>query len=70
MGNDIDIIGCNDGDNGRSCAYHVVCGTNLHIGNVLIFRWAVIPINDEAEEVIKAFVIRDGSQACYVGFLL
>ena len=69
MGNDVDVVGCDDGDNGRSCASHIVCGTHLHTGDVIIFRWAVIPINDEAEEVIKAFVIRDGSQACHVGFL-
>lgn len=41
MGNDIDVVGCDDEDNGRSCACHVVCGTDLHIGDVLIFRWVL-----------------------------
>ena len=57
MGNDVDVVGCDDGDNGRSCASHIVCGTHLHTGDVIIFRWAVIPINDEAEEVIKTFIV-------------
>jgi len=69
MGNDVDVVGCDDGSNGRSCASHVVCGTHLKVGDVVIFRWAVIPFNDEAEEVIEVYVIRDGSQACHVGFL-
>jgi len=69
MGNDIDVVRCGDGDNGRSYASHIICGTHLKVGDVLIFRWAVILINDKAEEVIEVYVIRDRSQARHVGFL-
>ena len=36
----------------------------------IVFRWQVVSAeNDELEEVIKAFIIRDGSQECHVGYL-
>jgi hypothetical protein len=67
---DVDVVGCDEGTNGRSCLNHDVCGSQIQIGDILVFRWKVIPTdNDEIEEVIKAFIIKDGSQECHVGYL-
>jgi hypothetical protein len=65
----VDIIGCDEGSDGRSCISHEVCGKFVQVGDILVLRWEVIPIGDDIEEVIKAHVIRDGSQECHIGYL-
>jgi hypothetical protein len=66
---DIDIVGCNDGKNGRNCFCHEICGKHITVDNVVVFRWEVIPINNKPEETIKAYLIKDGTQLCHIGFL-
>ena len=66
---DIDVVGCDEGSNGRSCLNHDVCGTQIQVGDIFIFRWAVVPVENEIEEVIKVFIIRDVSQECHIGYL-
>lgn len=66
----VDVVGCDDGDGGRSCATHDVCGQYLKVDDVLVFRGEVITAEGgEVEYVLKAYVIRSGSQACHVGYL-
>ena len=65
----VDVVGCDAGDNGRSCVSHEICGNHVHVGDVIVFRWEVVPIEEDMEEVVKAYLIRDGSQTCHIGFL-
>lgn len=65
----VDVVGCDEESNGRSCISHEVCGKYVQTGDILVFRWEAVPIENEIEEVIKAYVIRDGSQECHIGYL-
>lgn len=65
----VDVVGCDAGDNGRNCTSHEVCGTHIRLDDLIIFRWEVVPIEGDLEEVVKAYLIRDGTQGCHIGFL-
>lgn len=58
----VDVVGCDEGTNGRSCISHEICGKYVQTGDILVFRWEAVPTDAGIEEVIKVFVIRDGSQ--------
>ena len=53
----VDVVGCDAGDNGRSCVSHEVCGNHVRVGDVIVFRWEVVPIEGDMEEVVKAYLI-------------
>ncbi|KAG3023969.1 hypothetical protein PC120_g7285 [Phytophthora cactorum] len=70
----VDDVGCDEGGGGRSCASHEICGQHLKLDDVFVFRAEVECSNDEdisgdLDIVVKAYVLRSGSQACHVGFL-
>ena len=69
MSSDIEIVGCDDGKNGRSCFFHEVYDKHIQVDNVIVFCWEVISIHDKLEETINVYVIRDGTQPCHIGFL-
>ena len=52
---DVDVVGCDDPSDGRSCLNHEIYGTQIQVGDIFIFRWAVVPVENTAEEVIKVF---------------
>jgi hypothetical protein len=52
------------------CAAHDICGKQLNVNDVIVFRGEAIPTEDgELEYVVKAYLVRAGSQLCHVGFL-
>ncbi|KAE9293091.1 hypothetical protein PR003_g24591, partial [Phytophthora rubi] len=66
----VDIVGCDVGDGGRSCTTHEICGTELKVDDVIVFRAEVVAVEGEGlEHVVKAHVVRLGAQLCHVGFL-
>ncbi|KAG1709585.1 hypothetical protein DVH05_020235 [Phytophthora capsici] len=70
----VDVVGCDVGDGGRSCGTHDICGQHLKVDDTIVFRAEVVcvdegDINGDLEYILKAYVIRGGSQACHVGFL-
>src|SRR5690242_15471326 len=66
----VDVVGIEAGERGRSCEEHSVCGEVLQIDSVVRFR-AIQIINDQGEEetAIGAFWVTDGVDRCLVGFL-
>ncbi|ETN01128.1 hypothetical protein F441_18609 [Phytophthora nicotianae CJ01A1] len=66
----VDVVGCDLAEGGRSCVAHEACGKHVKVGDVLLFREEV---DDQGDNrlgyCLKAYLIRDGSQTCHVGYL-
>ncbi|KAG1696070.1 hypothetical protein DVH05_019055 [Phytophthora capsici] len=70
----VDIVGCDVGDGSRNCTAHEICGQHLRVDDVIVFRSEVACVDEgrcdgDLEYVVKAYVLRDGSPTCHVGFL-
>jgi hypothetical protein len=65
----IDIVGLDKGDHGRSCCSHDACGFSVDVNDIIVLRDEVVEQDGVLEEVVKAFVVREGAPTCHVGFL-
>lgn len=65
---ELQVVGVNNGGNGRSCPRHGVCGKAIAVGDLLIVKGVPDPteVNDVALGVFK---FEDGAPTCQVGFL-
>ena len=76
---DGEIVGLHNPGNGRSCNQHDCCGLHVRPGDLIRLKREVMEViyqqdgdpepDARFETVIKAVVIRDGVEACTVGFL-
>lgn len=60
----IEVVGILNGESGRSCEYHDVCGKSLTTGTPLVIRRIVVKGQEPA-----LGVFRDDEMGCLVGFL-
>ena len=66
----IDVVGLNKANNGRSCDRHSCCGLTLRVGMVVRFSRVTVSINGHDEFGIAVYRLADdGSNGCCVGFL-
>ena len=66
---DFEIVGLYGSSNGRSCCFHMACGKDVEVGNVLCLVRTVVDINDNTELAIKLVKIVDGVDGCTIGFI-
>jgi hypothetical protein len=67
----VQIVGLGKGTNGRTCRDHRdFCGVQVKKGDTLYLK-PVIIINQEGknEYAIAAYILKDGLEACRVGFI-
>ena len=70
MVRDGEIVGLKGSSNGRACVQHACCGVSLQVDDLLRFKVGVVIQEDgTAKTVVKAVLIRDGTETCTVGFL-
>ena len=65
----VEVVGTSISLGGRSCIEHYVCGEDVSVDDVLIFRKGTVLIEGAWESCVKVFKIRNGQQSCHVGFL-
>ena len=64
------MLGLNASSNGRSCEQHECCGKAVKADDVIRFKLAVVEdVLGKPLEMIKAVLIKDGTELCTVGFL-
>ena len=69
MVHDGEIVGLKGTSNGRSCGQHTCCGSCVREGDLLRFKVGVVQHEDGmVETVVKAVLIRDGTETCTIGF--
>lgn len=65
-----DVVGIENGSNGRNCEQHLICGQFISKSDFLYCKWAVQKIDGEDEAVVKVFKLAsDGHVGCHVGYL-
>ena len=69
MVHDGEIVGLHASSNGREFAQHPICGIHVAVGNIVHFKRDVLDIEGHPETVIKAVLVKDGSETGTVGFL-
>ena len=70
MNNELDVVGLNASENGRSCGMHLVCGQQVVAGMTVRFRWVPVVVEGRDEMGIAVHVVKeDGGDGCRVGFL-
>lgn len=69
MVKDGEIVGLKGISNERSCVAHACCGEHLSLDELVRFRLCIVDVDGKMEEGIAVVRIRDGSEACTVGFL-
>jgi hypothetical protein len=68
---DGEIVWLESSTNGRSCGSHECCGKHLCVGDLVRFRLVILEGSDDGQdtEAMKVINIKDGTEACHVGFL-
>ena len=66
---DMEIVGLEGHDNGRSCSRHECCGINVKINTVLRLTKTVVTIHGNTEEAIKLQNVEEGTITCTVAFV-
>ena len=66
---DMEIVGLEGHDNGRSCSRHECCGIDVKINTVLRLTKTVVTINGNTEEAIKLQKVEEGTITCTVAFV-
>ena len=67
---DIEIYGLAGSSNGRHCAFHPCCGTQVVVEDILRIKRVVIDLSEDlTEEALATVVIKDGVERCTVGFV-
>ena len=62
----IDVVGLDKANNGRSCDRHSCCGQSLQVGMIVSFSSVTVSINGRDELAIAVHRVNDG---CRIGFL-
>lgn len=65
----VDIVGIEEGNRGRSCEEHDVCGRVLEENAVVRIRHVQILVDGNEESALAVYWIADGIDRCHVGFL-
>ena len=67
----IDVVGVENGSNGRNCTDHVVCGHFVQEGDKLYCKWAVQEVEEgEKETCVQVYRLAgDGFVGCHIGYL-
>ena len=68
-GETVEILGLNQGTNGRSCPDHDNCGSVVKPDVVCRLRKVQVIIQGKEESAIAAYWVTDGIDSCRVGFL-
>jgi hypothetical protein len=68
-GESVDIVGLEQGNRGRSCEEHDVCGSIVKLDTVIRLRTVQVDIDGREETAIAAVWVTDGVDRCRVGFL-
>ncbi|KAL7568646.1 hypothetical protein ACA910_022744 [Epithemia clementina (nom. ined.)] len=67
---DMEIVGLHLSESGRSCLIHKCCGKAVKVGDILRIKKTVVDNNDSLpEEALCCVIIRQGEEACRVGFI-
>jgi hypothetical protein len=68
---DWEIVGLESSTNRCSCGSHECCGKHLCVGDFVRFRLVILEGDDDGQdtEAITVIKIKDGTEACHVGFL-
>lgn len=73
MERDGEVVGLRYSTNGRTCATHECCGTSVEVGNLVHFHVAIVEVEGQPQEAIKAITLRlEGEvyhERCVIGFL-
>ena len=71
-----EICGLKCGDRGRSCARHIICGSQLKVGDIVKIVYTIVEVPREdgqngviAEGALRAILLEDGQETCTVGFM-
>lgn len=66
----IDVVGVENGSNGRNCEQHPICGHFVATYDYLYCKWAVQTIDGQDEACVQVFKLAsDGFAGCHVGYL-
>lgn len=65
----VNVVGICNGDNGRQCSEHRICGDSITLGTAVRFLVTVVSRNDKMEYAIGAYRIEEGRTTCLVGFV-
>lgn len=66
----MDVVGVENGSDGRSCVQHSVCGHFVTKDDMLYCKWAIQTFEGEAETCVQVFKLAaDGQIGCHVGYL-
>lgn len=66
---DFEVVGLENGSNGRSCCQHDICGKYLLPRDVVRLVKCVVTSEMGPEEAIKLVRIMDGNEGCTIGFI-
>jgi hypothetical protein len=69
----MDVVGLDNGSNGRSCVQHSVCGSFVLVDDILYCKWAVQAFDEDGdipEACVQVYKLAcDGHVGCHVGYL-
>ncbi len=65
----VEIVGIEEGNRGRSCEEHDVCGSVIDEDVVVRLRKVQVLVDGKEETAIAAYWVTDGEDRCRVGFL-
>lgn len=66
---DLEIVGLEMPNNGRSCCQHEVCGRFVSTGDVLRLVRCVVTVNGIMESAVKCVKVVDASDGCTVALV-
>lgn len=67
---DLQVIGLNTGDSGKSCSNHKICGSTVVVGSLVRFLLTItMAESDKYTYAIGVYVIFEAETTCLVGFL-
>jgi len=70
LSHDGEIVGLHIFSNGRACEQHECCGRAVRLGDLLWLKLGVVQLQDSSiETIVKAALIKDGTETCRVGFV-
>jgi hypothetical protein len=66
---DLEIVGLDMSNNGRSCTQHSICGKHVAVNDILRLVSCVVTTHGNEEEAVKLVKLADGADSCTVGFV-
>ena len=65
----VTVVGICNGDNGRTCDNHRICGETMTVGTIVRFLITIVNRCGKMEYAIGAYRVDKGKTSCLVGFL-